>query len=133
MATVRGGGKLAGEQLVGGLIETSLILLRRREAEREPGVGAFEAAMHEEMARLDGRSVLALRREPERVRRLRRRVAPFLDIDIGLIEGRIFRIPRHEHGLVPGHGAPLGHRGRRQPRKGGAASHGQKKTAAMHY
>ena len=54
---------LSGEQLMCRLEEPSLVLLFRREAERELGVGAREPSVDIEMARLERRGAAVLRRD----------------------------------------------------------------------
>src|SRR5207244_6285208 len=56
-------GLLASEQLMGRLEEASLVILFRREAERELGVGAREPSVDIEMERFDGRGAATLRRD----------------------------------------------------------------------
>ena len=96
-------GLLAGQQLMGRLEEASLVLLFRREAERELGVGAGEPAVDIEMARLEGRGTAVLRRDAAGEHRgVCRLIAPLPDIRVRLIEPRVFGIRGHEQGATFG-------------------------------
>ena len=98
---IAGRGLLAGEQLMGGLEEASLVLRFWREAERELGVGAREATMDVQVAGLDGggAAVLGCDRAGEH-RDVWWLISPLVDIYVWLIEPRVFRIRGHEQGAT---------------------------------
>src|SRR5580658_3604947 len=108
---------------MGNLVEAPLIGFFGRKVEREFRVGSLEAAMNVEMTRLDRSSSLALCRESEKIRDFGWLVAPLFDIDVRLVEVRVFRVAGNERVSV----IALCHHRCRTPAadcNGGRGSHG---------